>query len=543
MSLEKYTGTWSTQTAAHLLRRASVFPTRQEVKTYLDLGSVDAAVDQLLGQMGQSTPTHPAPPLDPSGNDMGLDQVYTVDQDSPPPTSNDKRREYVISWWVRRMLDPNIQQTVIEKITLWLHVHFTTIISNNGMAFPFLYHQNKLYRSCAFGQYNLKEFSVRMSKDAAMLLFLDGGLNTKTRVNENFGRELLELYTIGKGPQIAEGDYTTYTEDDVITAARVLTGFRHTYLEPTERGALPPFTEFRDGVHDTNNKTFSDKFNNQTITGRSGADGINELDDMIDMIFSQSATATYLCRSLYRFFVYPKISESVEQNIIPQMASVMTANNFALKPVLDNLLKSAHFYEVASSVGAIIKSPVDFIIGTVRHFGQNLGAANTFENYSFINKLRRYCEEIQQKLYDPPEVAGWKAYHQSPIYHEDWITTLTLPLRFCYSDELSKGVSVQIFDNTNTETGTQTLKLDAVTYIQNGVTNGNITNVTNAATLVQELCDYLFPVKLSSEQLTALSSALGSDWGTVWQNDQATAATRLETMLVTLFRLEEYHLY
>jgi uncharacterized protein (DUF1800 family) len=474
---------------------------------------------------------------------MGLEQPYVADQDPPPPTSNDKRREYVISWWVRRMLDPDIQQTAIEKLTLWLHVHFTTIISNNGMAFPFLYHQNRLYRSCAFGQYTLKEFSVQMSKDAAMLLFLDGGLNTKTRVNENFGRELLELYTIGKGAQIAEGDYTTYTDDDVVTAAKVLTGFRHTYLEPTERGALPRFTEFREGVHDTNDKTFSDKFNNQTITGRSGADGANELNDLIDMIFAQSATATYLCRSLYRFFVYPKISDSVEQDIIPKMAAVLTANNFALKPVLVNLFKSAHFYEVTNSVGAIIKSPVDFVIGTMRHFEQNLGAANTFENYSYITKIRRYCEDLQQKLYDPPEVAGWKAYHQAPIYHEDWITTLTLPLRFCYSDELTKGVSVQIFDNTNTETGTQTLKIDAVAYVENGVTNGNFSDATNASTLVQEFCDYLFPVKLSNEQLTALSDALGSDWGSVWQNNKATAATRLETMLVMLFRLEEYHLY
>lgn len=543
MSLEKYTGTWNTQTAAHLLRRASIFPNRPEVKTYTDLGSVDAAVDQLLAQMGQTNPTHPSPPLDPSGADMRLSQEYLTDQMPPPPTSNEQRQRYVISWWVRRMLDADIQQTVIEKITLWLHVHFTTIISNNGMAYPYLYHQNRLYRSCAFGAYNLRTFSTEMSKDAAMLLFLDGGLNTKTRVNENFGRELLELYTIGKGPQIAEGDYTTYTEDDVIAAARVLTGFRQSATLPTVRGNLPIFTEFREGVHDTTNKTFSEKFNNQVITGRSGVDGSNEIDDLIQMIFSQDATATYLSRSLYRFFVYPKISDTVEQTIIPKIASVMKANDYALKPVLDNIFKSAHFYEVTNSLGAIIKSPVDFIVGTMRHFQQNLGAADTVENYSYLAKLREYCDELQQVLYDPPEVAGWKAYHQAPIYHEDWITTLTLPLRFCYSDEFTKGVDVSIRDNTNTETGTQTLKIDAVAYVQNGVTNGNISDATNASTLIDEITSYIFPVTLSTEQLTALADTLGTDWATVWQNDKATAATRLETMLVMLFRLEEYHLY
>lgn len=543
MSLEKYTGNWTTQTAAHLLRRASIFPNRQEVKTYADLGSVDAAVDQLLSLLGQTSPTHPNPPLDPSGNDMRLDKEYLTGEDPPPPTSNGQRLEYVISWWVRRMLDADIQQTVIEKITLWLHVHFTTIISNNGMAFPFLYAQNRLYRSCAFGQYSLKDFSVQMSKDAAMLLFLDGTLNTKTRVNENFGRELLELYTIGKGPQIAEGDYTTYTEDDVIAAARVLTGFRHNNDMPAGGTGVPVFTEFRDSVHDTTDKTFSEKFNNQVITGRSGTDGINELDDMVNMIFAQSATATYLSRAIYRFFVYPKISDTVEQNIIPQMASVMVNNNYQLKPVLDNLFKSAHFYEAASSLGAIIKSPVDFIVGTMRHFQQNLGTADTFENYSYISKLRGYCEELQQNLYDPPEVAGWKAYHQAPIYHEDWITTLTLPLRFCFSDELAKGVNVSIRDNTGTETGTQTLKIDAVAYVENGVTNGNFTDATNATTLVNEITSYIFPVALSTEQITALVDALGTDWATVWQNDKTTAATRLETLLVTMFRLEEYHLY
>lgn len=545
MSLEKYTGTWNTQTAAHLLRRASIFPNRQEIKTYTDLGSVDAAVDQLLTLMGQTSPTHPSPPTDPSGNAMGLDQAYAVDEVPLPPntTSTDKRREYIISWWVDRMLDKDIQQTTIEKLTLWLHVHFTTIISNNGMAFPFLYHQNKLYRSCAFGQYSLKEFALRMSRDAAMLLFLDGGLNVKTRVNENFGRELLELFTIGKGAQVAEGDYTTYTDDDVITAARVLTGFRHTYLEPTERGSLPSFTIFQDGNHDPTDKVFSDKFNNHTITGRSGADGANELSDMIDMIFAQSATATYLCRSLYRFFVYPKISDTVEQSIIPAMASTLVANNFAIKPVLTELFKSTHFYETANTVGGIIKSPIDLIVGTIRHFEQAMGNANTFENYSLILKLRDYCRLLQQDLYEPPEVAGWKAYHQAPIFHEDWITTLTLPLRFCYTDELTQGVSVPIFDNTNTETGTQTLKLDAVTYVQNGVTNGNFSDATNATTLVTEIVDYLFPVALSSEQLSALATLLGSDWTNIWQNDKTTAASRLETMLVTMFRLEEYQLY
>ena len=543
MSLEKYTGNWTTQTAAHLLRRASVFPNRQEIKTYTDLGSVDAAVDQLLGLMGQTNPTHPNPPIDPSGNDMRLDQEYLRDEDPPPPTSNEKRLEYVISWWVRHMLDADIQQTVIEKVTMWLHVHFTTIISNNGMAYPFLYLQNRLYRSCAFGQYSLQEFSVQMSKDAAMLLFLDGTLNTKVRVNENFGRELLELYTIGKGPQIGEEDYTTYTESDVIAAARVLTGFRHNNTLPTERPGLPPFTEFRENSHDTTDKAFSDKFNNQVITGRSGDDALNELNDMIDMIFAQSATAPYLCRAIYRFFVYPKISETVDRDIIPQMASVMVNNNYQLKPVLENLFKSAHFYEVTSSLGAIIKSPVDFIVGTMRHFQQDLGAANTFENYSYIAKLREYCEELLQELYDPPEVAGWKAYHQAPIYHEDWITTLTLPLRFCFSDEFTKGIDVNIVDNTNAETGTQALKIDAVAYIESGVTNGNISDATNATTLITEIANYLFPVALSSEQITALADTLGTDWASIWQTNKTTAATRLETMFVTLFRLEEYHLY
>ena len=136
MSLEKYTGTWTTQTAAHLLRRASIFPNRQEIKTYTDLGSVDAAVDQLLTLMGQTNPTHPSPPLDPSGNAMGLDQVYGADTVPPNTTSTDKRREYVISWWVGQMLGNNIQQTIVEKLTLWLHSHFTTIISNKRDGFP-----------------------------------------------------------------------------------------------------------------------------------------------------------------------------------------------------------------------------------------------------------------------------------------------------------------------------------------------------------------------------------------------------------------------
>ena len=177
--------------------------------------------------------------------------------------------------------------------------------------------------------------------------YLDGYSNKKNSPNENFAREMFELYSIGKGPQIAEGDYTNYTEDDIKAATRVLTGWElddtFAFLDP-DTGL--PAGKMRshmagDGTtelateHDTGQKVFSTKFGGAIIEPASLVEGFAtveaayaELDEMIEMIFAQEETARFIARKLYRFFVYHFISEEVETDIIAPLAQELMNNDY-----------------------------------------------------------------------------------------------------------------------------------------------------------------------------------------------------------------------
>jgi uncharacterized protein (DUF1800 family) len=176
--------------------------------------------------------------------------------------------------------------------------------------------------------------------------------NTKTAPDENYARELQELFTIGKNLS------SHYTEEDVKQAAKVLTGWR------TNRTTITSF--FDSPKHDTGNKTFSAFYNNTVITGKTGANaGIDELNDLLNMIFQQQEVAKYIVRKIYRFFVYYIIDESVETNVIVPLANVFRNNNYEIKPVIETLLKSEHFHDPLNS-GCMIKAPIDHVIGLAR---------------------------------------------------------------------------------------------------------------------------------------------------------------------------------
>jgi len=197
-----------------------------------------------------------------------------------------------------------------------------------------------------------------MSKNIAMLRYLNGYLNTKTSPDENYGRELQELFTVGKGPD------SKYTEDDVKAAAKILTGFR---INPFS-SPISYFFLFTD--HDTSTKQFSAFYGNKKITGRAFNDGEKELDDLVQMLFDNTETARHICRKLYQFFVYYEITSDVEQNIIRPLADIFRQNNFQFKPVLEKLFKSQHFYD-SLNLNCVIKSPLDYSIGMIREFDIN----------------------------------------------------------------------------------------------------------------------------------------------------------------------------
>jgi uncharacterized protein (DUF1800 family) len=256
-----------------------------------------------------------------------------------------------------------------------------------------------------------------------MLVYLNGQNNNKTAPDENYAREIQELFVIGKGKGAG------FNEADVKAAARVLTGWRNNAAE------IKSF--FDANRHDSNDKQFSEFYKSKKIIGRTGADaGAVELGEMIDMLFETDEVALYLCRRLYVWFIHYQITPEIEEAIIVPLAQIFRENNYEVKPVLQVLLSSQHFFD-SMNRGCQIKSPVDMLIGMLREMEVKFPADGQYTNqYGLWNQLVNYLSNMQQNIGDPPDVSGWKAYYQEPGYYKFWINTDTLPKRIQYLDTL-----------------------------------------------------------------------------------------------------------
>jgi uncharacterized protein (DUF1800 family) len=270
-----------------------------------------------------------------------------------------------------------------EKIVFFLHSVLTCIQSkvDNSRS---LYFQNQLFRKFAFDktlpiEFNFKELTKKVSVDNAMLRLLDGNLNVRGSVNENYGRELLELYSIGRGlegtlpPATTPGDYFNFTEQDVRAAAQVLSGWEldttftsvdedvDLYLTGTQklpRGKVRGSTT-NAGSHDNTVKQFSDRFGSATIqpdplllngTDATEESALDEISQLIELIYAQPETARNFCRRVYRYFVYHEITQTIDDSIIAQMANTFISSGYKIQPVLEDLFQSQHFYDAAAGV-------------------------------------------------------------------------------------------------------------------------------------------------------------------------------------------------
>lgn len=419
--LQPFTGSFGAPELRHLLRRTLFGATKSDM-SYFAGKSMVQVVDELLNP----TAPLPAPPvkeyvvaattLVPDNNiAAGSTWVNDINNDG---TIASYRRASFKKWWIGNMIYQD--RSIREKMTLFWHNHFATETNDIGNA-QYVYKHHDLLRNSALG--NFKTLTRNITFDPAMLVYLNGQYNTAAAPDENYAREIQELFCCGKGPN------SLYTEADVKAAAKVLTGWLNNATTLT-----PYFTASR---HDATNKTFSAFYNNTVITGRNTAAGATqEIDDLLNMIFANAEVAKYICRRLYRWFVYYDIDDTVEQNIITPLANVLRANNYEVKPVLDLLLKSEHFFDVLSR-GCIIKSPADLVIGFCRE-SEIVFQPDTdyFTNYGFYNYMVSWLSNMQQNIGDPPDVSGWKAYYQEPQFYEIWINSDTLPKRNQFTDTM-----------------------------------------------------------------------------------------------------------
>lgn len=415
--LAPYTGPWTRNEVQHLLKRTMFGSTKADIDYFLTR-TMDQAVNELLNP----TAPLPSPPLNDYSEDVADPAVpagATWVNNPAQPTEDElnvARRSSFKKWWIGAML--NQDRSIREKLTLFWADHFGTETNTIGLSHFVYKHNDLLRRGCLA---NFKTMVKDVTVDPGMLIYLNGYLNSASAPDENYARELFELFTLGKGPTVA------YSEEDVRRAARILTGWR---INPTTA-----LTVFNAAQHDSGNKQFSSYFNNTTITGQAGANGALETDDLINMIFNKDEVSRYICRSLYRWFIYYTIDEATEMNVIEPLAAIFRNNNYEIRPVLSALFKSEHFFDVLNQ-GCMIKSPVDQIIGCMREFRVVFPSVATeyADAYNMWTYLFNWSNVMGQNIGDPPNVSGWPAYYQEPAFHEFWINHDTLPKRNQFTD-------------------------------------------------------------------------------------------------------------
>jgi uncharacterized protein (DUF1800 family) len=290
----------------------------------------------------------------------------------------------VVAWWIEQMIAT--PRPLEEKLTLFWHGHFTSGYREVKSSYA-LYWQNELLRRHASG--NFREFLNAISEDTAMVLYLNTQQNRKSKPNENYARELLELFTLGAG---------NYREMDVKEAARAFTGIT---IDPSTGK-----TFYNNRQHDFGDKTFL------------GETGDFEPADIIDIILTQKAASEFVVTKLWAFFAY----EQPEEDIVAALGKVFRESDYEIKPVLRAMFASDAFYGERAML-THIKSPVELLVGTVRTLEMDVADMTT---------MGRGLMSMGQALMMPPNVKGWDG-------GEAWITTSTLANRYNMIGQLIAG--------------------------------------------------------------------------------------------------------
>jgi uncharacterized protein (DUF1800 family) len=323
--------------AAHLLRRSGFGAPFEDVERAMKQG-LETTVDSLLDL------------------DTTQDEFAPLAESLEGTLVDFGNADHLRTWWLYRM--QTTKRPLEEKLALFWHGHFATSIQKVQRA-DLMHGQNKLFRRYALGPF--RSLVLGVAKDPAMLRYLDGNTNKKGSPNENFARELLELFTMGPGH---------YSEKDVMEAARAFTGWHTNYAD----------FQFVAAQHDCGVKT---------ILGETGDwNG----DDVIDIVLRRAATARFLATKLFEFFCHPNPPERV----VASLADDLLRSQYALKGVLRRLFLSRVFYSRAAW-RAVVKSPVELVVGAAREQDSKVNLMQ------FVRALRN----LGQELFAPPTVKGW----------------------------------------------------------------------------------------------------------------------------------------
>lgn len=402
--LQPASADWSPAEAAHLLRRAGFGGSPTDLERFHALGR-ERAIDSLFittdpaGAFPLPAWAEPEQALADqreralairdarqAGARMTPEEADRLRRETQQKYQREARRQTVEAqgWWFDRMLAT--QAPLREKMVLFWHDHFASSIQKVRQPVPMV-RQNELFRSHALGSF--KDLTGAIVRDPAMMLYLDTQNSKKGQPNENFARELMELFTLGEGH---------YTEQDIKEAARALTGYQLNRMT----GRV---------LHNRRQWDSGDK----TIFGRTGRfDG----DDVVSILFEQPAAARYVPRKLWEYFV----AEAPSDATVEALAQVFTEGGFKVEPLLRTIFRSQEFYDAAVIRGQI-KGPIQYLLQLLKELELDRAPAAYVLNAE---------QQLGQVLFAPPNVAGWD-------WGKAWINTNTLLTRYNIAGFITKG--------------------------------------------------------------------------------------------------------
>lgn len=370
--------------AKHLMGRTSFTLTKADY-AILKSKSKKEAVAWLLKQ-NQDSDTLPPPSWDsrPKIRNKPPRKMNTQEREAFRKEYK-QRRETLKNWWMQTLLQT--KTPLREKMTLFWHNHFTSSLKKVRSSYLML-EQNKLLRKYALG--NFGDFLHAISKDPAMILYLDNQSNKKQNPNENYAREVLELFTLGEGH---------YSEKDITESARAYTGW---HVNRKKMRFV-----FVKKLHDYEKKTF--------LAKRCDFDG----DDILDIILQQQRTAQYITTKFYREFINDREINQIE---IERIATLFYESHYDISTLLKEILLSPDFWDEKNRA-VLVKSPIELIVGTLRALGMQP---------SQIRPLVSASRQLKQDLFAPPNVKGWAG-------GVDWLDSSSVLMRRQIIGRLSRG--------------------------------------------------------------------------------------------------------
>lgn len=381
--------------AAHLMRRMCFGGSPDDINTLVDKGR-ESAVDYLVDYG--------------SIDNRALDDLLAASFDLTDPRDNTTFNDGEIRrWWFTRMVLSKRQFE--EKMTLFWHNHFATALSK--VQDPLMFAQNLTLRTYAVDKFDT--LLLKTAQDPAMLIWLDGITNDRESANENYARELQELFTMGiNDPVTGEANYT---ESDVKEIARAFTGWK--FRQPNRNDPNPLNYQFfiNANEHDSGPKTVY------------GVTANYEGQDIVEIISARRATARFLVKKLFTFFVYPLSSSPADKATIEKFADVYMRQNHSIKELVRAIFKSDEFFSARAQF-ALVKQPIELVVGAIRMLGaQYVTGSISGGRGATSNVLYQLARGMGQDALNPPDVSGWDL-------NEGWVNTANLLNRFNFGNSL-----------------------------------------------------------------------------------------------------------